>query len=114
MLEKQILLLEEMFYFHVLGLIGLHSHCQITSVEFSPLRHYEKNFSFAYWAYCLPSQDAKNRPELESKASMYLLTSAMGLFGTNIYDFLLRVMGSEILRTIASFIIRSALTRIGL
>jgi hypothetical protein len=45
---------------------------------------------------------------------MYLLTSAMGLFGTNIYDFLLRVMGSEILRTIASFIIRSALTRIGL
>jgi hypothetical protein len=45
---------------------------------------------------------------------MYLLTSAMGFFGTNIYDFLLRVMGSEILRTIASFIIRSALTRIGL
>ncbi|MFM8693176.1 MAG: hypothetical protein ACKOCY_00945 [Actinomycetota bacterium] len=45
---------------------------------------------------------------------MHLLTPAMGLFSTNIYDFLLRVMGSEILRTIASFIIRSALTRIGL
>ena len=45
---------------------------------------------------------------------MYLLTSAMGLFGTNLYDFLLRVVGSEILRTVASFIIRSALTRIGL
>jgi hypothetical protein len=45
---------------------------------------------------------------------MYLLTPAMGFFGTNIYDFLLRVMGSEILRTIASFIIRSVLTRIGL
>ena len=103
-----------MFYFHVRGLIGPHSYCQITSVEFSPLRQYEKNFLSAHWAYCLPSQDAKNRPELESKASMYLLTSAMGLFGTNIYDFLLRVMGSEILRTIASFIIRSALTRIGL
>gem|GEM_PF-876557 len=45
---------------------------------------------------------------------MYLPTSARGFFGTNIYDFLLRVMGSEILRTIASLIIRSALTRIGL
>ncbi len=51
---------------------------------------------------------------IESKASMYLLAPAIGFFGTNLYDFLLRVVGSEILRTIASFIIRSALTRIGL
>jgi hypothetical protein len=45
---------------------------------------------------------------------MYLLAPAIGFFGTNLYDFLLRVVGSEILRTVASFIIRSALTRIGL
>jgi len=52
--------------------------------------------------------------KIESKASMYLLAPAIGFFGTNLYDFLLRVVGSEILRTVASFIIRSALTRIGL
>jgi hypothetical protein len=45
---------------------------------------------------------------------MYLITPAIGFFSTNIYDFLVRVMGSEILRTIASFLIRTALTRIGL
>jgi hypothetical protein len=45
---------------------------------------------------------------------MHLLSPAVGFFGTNIYDFLIKVMGSEILRTIASFLIRSALTRIGL
>jgi len=63
---------------------------------------------------CLRKMRKEIDLKIESKASMYLLTSAMGFFSTNIYDFLLRVMGSEILRTIASFIIRSALTRIGL
>jgi hypothetical protein len=43
LLERQTLLLVEMFYFHVLGLIALHSHCQITSVEFSPLRPRPRN-----------------------------------------------------------------------
>jgi hypothetical protein len=45
---------------------------------------------------------------------MYLINTAIGFFGSNLYDFLIRVMGSEILRTIASFLIRTALTRIGL
>jgi hypothetical protein len=45
---------------------------------------------------------------------MHLLSPAIGFFGTNLYDYLIRVMGSEILRTIASFLIRTALTRIGL
>jgi hypothetical protein len=45
---------------------------------------------------------------------MYLINTAIGFFGGNLYDFLIRVMGSEILRTIASFLIRTALTRIGL
>jgi hypothetical protein len=63
---------------------------------------------------CLRKMRKEIDLKIESKASMYLLAPAIGFFGTNIYDFLLRVMGSEILRTIASFIIRSALTRIGL
>ena len=57
---------------------------------------------------------SENPIKKERKWSMYLLTPAIAFFGTNIYDFLLRVMGSEILRTIVSFVIRSALTRIGL
>jgi hypothetical protein len=45
---------------------------------------------------------------------MFLLTPAIGFFSTNIYDFFVRVLGSEILRTIASLLIRTAFTRIGL
>ena len=45
---------------------------------------------------------------------MHLIIPALGYFGTNLYEFILRIMGSEILRTILSFIIRQGLTRIGL
>ena len=40
--------------------------------------------------------------------------SALSFFGVDIFDFLVRIMGSEVIRTILSFLIRQSLTHIGL
>jgi len=58
--------------------------------------------------------NSENQTRVESKVAMYLWTTAAGLFGANFYDLILRFMGSEVLRTIVSFVIRSALTWVGI
>jgi hypothetical protein len=40
--------------------------------------------------------------------------SGLSFFGVDIVDFLVRIMGSEVLRTVLSFLIRQSLTHIGL
>jgi hypothetical protein len=40
--------------------------------------------------------------------------SAISIFGVDIFDFIVRIMGSEVLRTVLSFLIRQSLTHIGL
>jgi hypothetical protein len=58
--------------------------------------------------------NGENQTHVESKVAMYISTLTAGLFGANFYEFIFRVMGSEVLRAIVSFVIRSALTRVGL
>jgi len=36
------------------------------------------------------------------------------IIGTNLYDILMKILGSEVMRTIFSYLIRQALTRVGL
>jgi hypothetical protein len=45
---------------------------------------------------------------------MQLIISGLGFFGSNLYEIIVRILGSEILRTVLSFIIRQGLTSIGL
>jgi hypothetical protein len=45
---------------------------------------------------------------------MFQMFLALSFFRVDFLDFIVRIMGSEILRTIASSLIRTALTRIGL
>ncbi len=40
--------------------------------------------------------------------------STISIFGVDIFDFIIRIMGSEVLRTVISFLIRQSLTHIGL
>ena len=39
---------------------------------------------------------------------------AATIIGTNLYDFLIKILGSEVMRTLFSYLIRQALIRIGL
>jgi hypothetical protein len=45
---------------------------------------------------------------------MHLIIPGLGFFGSILYEIIVRFMGSEILRTVLSFIIRQGLTTIGL
>ena len=45
---------------------------------------------------------------------MNYVIAAFSFFGVDIVDFLVRIMGSEVLRTVLSFLIRQSLTHIGL
>jgi hypothetical protein len=40
--------------------------------------------------------------------------SAFSFFGVDLFDFIVKIMGSEVLRTVLSFLIRQSLTHIGL
>jgi len=50
----------------------------------------------------------------ERQALMNHIFSAISIFGVDIFDFIVRIMGSEVLRTVLSFLIRQSLTHIGL
>ena len=52
------------------------------------------------------------RPVKERQALMLIATDT--IVGTNLYDILMRILGSEVMRTVFSYLIRQALTRIGL
>jgi len=43
-----------------------------------------------------------------------MLIAAATVIGTNLYDILMRVLGSEVMRAVFSYLIRQALTRVGL
>jgi hypothetical protein len=43
-----------------------------------------------------------------------MFIAAASVIGTNLYDFLMRILGSEVMRTFFSFLIRQALIRAGL
>jgi len=43
-----------------------------------------------------------------------MLIAHATIVGTNLYDFLTKILGSEMMRTIFSYLIRQALTRVGL
>jgi hypothetical protein len=43
-----------------------------------------------------------------------MFIAAASVIGTNLYDFLMRILGSEVMRTFFSFLIRQALIRVGL
>ena len=43
-----------------------------------------------------------------------MFIAAATVIGTNLYDILMRVLGSEVMRAVFSYLIRQALTRVGL
>ena len=47
------------------------------------------------------------------RQSLMLIATAT-VVGTNLYDLLMKILGSEVMRTVFSYLIRQALTRIGL
>jgi len=51
--------------------------------------------------------------QLNERQSLMLIATAT-VVGTNLYDLLMKILGSEVMRTVFSYLIRQALTRIGL
>jgi hypothetical protein len=43
-----------------------------------------------------------------------MLIATATVVGTNLYDFLIKILGSEVMRTLFSYLIRQALIRVGL
>jgi hypothetical protein len=43
-----------------------------------------------------------------------MLIATATVVGTNLYDLLMKILGSELMRTVFSYLIRQALTRVGL
>jgi hypothetical protein len=43
-----------------------------------------------------------------------MLIATATILGTNLYDYLIKILGSEFMRTAFSYLIRQALTRVGL
>jgi hypothetical protein len=43
---------------------------------------------------------------------MFIATAT--IVGTNLYDFLIKILGSEVMRTLFSYLIRQAMARFGL
>jgi hypothetical protein len=48
------------------------------------------------------------------KGESFMLIATATVVGTNLYDFLIKILGSEVMRTLFSYLIRQALIRIGL
>jgi hypothetical protein len=51
--------------------------------------------------------------QLIERQPLMLITTAT-VVGTNLYDLLMKILGSEVMRTVFSYLIRQALTRVGL
>jgi hypothetical protein len=51
--------------------------------------------------------------QLNERQSLMLIATAT-VVGTNLYELLMKILGSEVMRTVFSYLIRQALTRIGL
>jgi hypothetical protein len=49
---------------------------------------------------------------IERQTVMLIATATV--VGTNLYDLLMKILGSELMRTVFSYLIRQALTRVGL
>jgi hypothetical protein len=49
---------------------------------------------------------------IERQTVMLIATATV--VGTNLYDLLMKILGSEVMRTVFSYLIRQALTRVGL
>jgi hypothetical protein len=49
---------------------------------------------------------------IERQTAMLIATATV--VGTNLYDLLMKILGSEVIRTVFSYLIRQALTRVGL
>jgi hypothetical protein len=43
-----------------------------------------------------------------------MLISTATVVGTNLYDFLIKILGSEVMRSLFSYLIRQAMARFGL
>jgi hypothetical protein len=43
-----------------------------------------------------------------------MLIATATVVGTNLYDFLIKILGSEVMRTLFSYVVRMLLSRIGL
>ena len=65
-----------------------------------------------FHTFATPLFADSNRPVTERYFSMFI--AAASVIGTNLYDFLMRILGSEVMRTFFSFLIRQALIRVGL
>ena len=53
-------------------------------------------------------------PNFEKERQALMLIAHATIVGTNLYDFLMKILGSEVMRTVFSYLIRQALTRVGL
>ena len=53
-------------------------------------------------------------PNFEKERQALMLIAQATIVGTNLYDFLMKILGSEVMRTVFSYLIRQALTRVGL
>ena len=109
---RQIQLMAEKFYFHLRGWRGNRSYWQITSAWFSPL--------WAAITFCTQIMRHSSHlrlfeeiDQLIERQTVMLIATAT-VVGTNLYDLLMKILGSELMRTVFSYLIRQALTRVGL
>ncbi len=112
LLVRQIQLMAEKFYFHLRGWRGNRSYWQITSAWFSPLW-----LLITFFARILRESSHLRLFEeivqlIERQTAMLIATATV--VGTNLYDLLMKILGSELMRTVFSYLIRQALTRVGL
>ena len=48
------------------------------------------------------------------KGKSFMLIATATVVGTNLYDFLTKILGSEVMRTLFSYLLRQAMARFGL
>jgi hypothetical protein len=112
LLGWQILVQVEKFDFHLRDWRANHSYWQITSAWFSPLwllvTFFTRILRESSHLLFIEEIDQLNERQL-----LMLIASAT-VVGTNLYDLLMKILGSEVMRTVFSYLIRQALTRIGL
>ena len=112
LLARQILVKEEKFDFHLRDWRANRSYWQITSAWFSPLW-----LLITFFTRFLRESShllfIEEIDQLNERQSLMLIATAT-VVGTNLYDLLMKILGSEVMRTVFSYLIRQALTRVGL
>ena len=112
LLVRQIQLMAQKFYFHSSGWRGNRSHWQITSAWFSPLWA-AITFFTQIMRHSSHLRLFEEIDQLIERQTVMLIATAT-VVGTNLYDLLMKILGSELMRTVFSYLIRQALTRVGL